>query len=366
MSNYVKVAPLSSEYTTDTAVNDVYVTDNIKGWIRYIKVAIFGVTLNEDNITYDLTGEAYEFSNTELNISFNVKYSSSSSDSTPTAEVTLRNLSDTMQWKIKKYMKITIHAGYVGEGNYGLVFSGQIKNIIDDYDDDGSVIIKLSCVSLYSYSNVVVKTQLFAANTPYNQIIQTVCNLGGIPLNINEIPDDYVCPRKEMYSGTINSILTLIVNRINNYLIEIGKLTNNAVQNGEGYIISSDREYIEIKLNGGNTLYATSFDYTNGLISVQREDILSDSYTSGEDITTINAKVFFSWKIRLDYIVSITSHKQPHLNGIYKVSSYEMEGNSHNGSHIVTMGLYPVVGFARNVLDLTKLYSLEANPPSEE
>ena len=130
MSNFIKVSPLSSEYTTDTAINNVYVKDNTRGWLRYIRIGIFGVVLNSDNITYDLTGEAYEFSETEFDISFSIKYSSSSSDSTPTAEIALRNLSNELQWKLKKYMKITINAGYIGSNNNGLVFSGQIKNIV--------------------------------------------------------------------------------------------------------------------------------------------------------------------------------------------------------------------------------------------
>lgn len=365
MSNFIKVSPLSSEYTTDTAINNVYVKDNTRGWLRYIRIGIFGVVLNSDNITYDLTGEAYEFSETEFDISFSIKYSSSSSDSTPTAEITLRNLSNELQWKLKKYMKITINAGYIGSNNNGLVFSGQIKNIVDDYDSDGSVSLKLTCISLYSYSKVLVKTQLYAADTSYNTIIQDVCNLGGIPLNVNEISDEYTCPRKEMFSGTISSILSLIVNRINNHLVETEQLTDLAVQNGEGYVVSTDREYVEIKLNGGNSMYAIAFNYDNGLLSVQREDILSDSYTSGENITTVNATIQFNWRIRLDSIVSIDSYKQPHLNGVYKVASYEMEANSHSGSHTVVMGLYPVIGFARSISDLTGLYSLEATPPSE-
>lgn len=336
---------------------------NNRGWDRYIKIAIFEVqrTAGIDELG-TVTGNAFEFDGDTLDISFSVNASmdSSSTGGLPSASVTLKNLNSDTQWSIKKYMRITINAGYKGDKNNGLVFSGQITNIKDSYESDGSITLELSCVAMYESKQILVSTIDYKAGTPFTTIVEDVCSMSGIPLNACEFDGACTLDTARTFQGSVKDVIDELVNMANNKLVQNNPtITKKDISNGKGYAMTTDRGYIEILKDGGEKGYAIAFNATNGLISVNREDIVSDSALANkQDIVTIDATIQFNWRIRLSTAVSITSFKQPHLSGVYQVYSYEMNGSSKNGSHDITMSLIPVQGFANDIVDLSSKYTV--------
>ena len=336
---------------------------NNRGWDRYIKIAIFEVqrTAGIDELG-TVTGNAFEFDGDTLDISFSVNASmdSSSTGGLPSASVTLKNLNSDTQWSIKKYMRITINAGYKGDKNNGLVFSGQITNIKDSYESDGSITLELSCVAMYESKQILVSTIDYKAGTPFTTIVEDVCSMSGIPLNACEFDGTCALDTARTFQGSVKDVIDELINMANNKLVQNNPtITKKDISNGKGYTMTTDRSYIEILKDGGEKGYAIAFNATNGLISVNREDIVSDSALANkQDIVTIDATIQFNWRIRLSTAVSITSFKQPHLSGVYQVYSYEMNGSSKNGSHDITMSLIPVQGFANDIVDLSSKYTV--------
>lgn len=372
MAQYVTIGRTPELNREDLATPTSYRAEvNNRGWDRYIKIAIFEVQrIAGVSELGTVTGNAFEFDGDTLDISFSVNASMDSSNSggLPSASVTLKNLNSDTQWSIKKYMRITINAGYKGDKNNGLVFSGQITNITDTYESDGSITLRLSCIALYECKQILVSTRDYKSGTLYSTIVEDVCNSTGIPLNACEFDGTCVLDTACAFQGSVKDVIDELVNLANNKLVQNDpKYTKKDISNGKGYNLTTDRNYIEILKDGGQQGYAIAFNATNGLINVNREDVVSDEALSDQNLVTVDATVQFNWRIRLSTAVSITSLKQPHLSGVYTVYSYEMNGSSRSGSHDVTMSLIPIQGFANEIIDLTSKYTVSyTNPPQED
>ena len=326
-------------------------------WIRYIRIGLIDIGL-------DIYGG-------DIVISFNV---TCEGDKT-TANVTLTNLSNNVQRSIKRGQSITIEAGYATSSNFGLVFAGKIINLMDNYNDDGSIDLELDCVSLYDSIVTNMKPHEFSELTPIAFALEQVCSDAYMPLATNDISPNLVFQSDVVFAGTAKDQIFAIVDMANNLTVEgfdpshMG-YTATDVTNGRCYSITSDRDYLTVVWNSGLENYNDLILYSSsstGLLSVVREDILSENFDTSTTANTINATIQFNWKIRRGIIVYIDSFKQNYLNGNYIVVNYSMRGNSHDGDHICEIDLCPIENYAMSLPELVQLYdTYTATPPSDD
>lgn len=188
-------------------------TPNNLQYIRNFKLTVFGTNL----VGIDLS---------QLHCKFSVKRSS---NQTPNcADIRVYNLDANTALQIKnQFKRVILQAGY--DSNYGVIFKGNIKQVIIGRESATDTFIDLNCGDGdLAYNYAVVNTTLAAGSSQMdqlNQIAQPMYALGVTPPQ--EAPDlqPLVLPRgKAMWGGSKDYMRNLAQQNAHTWALQNGQL----------------------------------------------------------------------------------------------------------------------------------------------
>lgn len=206
-------------------------TQDNQQYIRQCKLLVVGNT-----------GSALDLS--ELRIKFSVKHSESQTPNT--ADIRVYNVDPKTTVAIRKeFTRVILQAGY--PGNVGVIFIGNIKQIIAGRESATDTFIDLNCGDGdRAYNFAIVNTTLKAGSTPMDQIKTAASSMSGKGVGLGStgtLPATSLPRGKSMYGNSRDYLRNVAQSTKNSWSIQNEKITLVPVASylpGEAVVLTSD------------------------------------------------------------------------------------------------------------------------------
>lgn len=183
----------------------------------------------------------------ELRIKFDVKRASTMTPNV--ADIRIYNIDPATAKKIgsyssKEYNNVILEAGY--EGNYGAIFQGNIKQVIEGRESATDTFIDLICGDGdRAYNFAVVNKTLTAGATQVDQVNASVAAMVGKGVglgHVGEFPTEQLVRAKVMFGNSRDYLRNIAQSTDKSWSIQDGKVTfvgNRTYLKGERVVLTS-------------------------------------------------------------------------------------------------------------------------------